>query len=125
MTEQINWADFASPYWSPERGEQYRVVLAYWRQETRSYDDGKTEKPVIVFDVLKVDGEEYAQGQRKFVTGAASFADEVKPIITAAAREGKDAIHVLLKYSNDKRYTVVDLSDEPIASKKVYMGLKE
>lgn len=106
---KIHWPDFENKYFSPEKGQQYRLVLAYWRQESRSYDDGKTQKPVIVFDVLKIDGEEYRQGQKQFATGAASFAEEAKSIIEKAERAGKDAINIVLKYSNEKRYSVVDL----------------
>lgn len=119
VNNNINWAEFASPYWRPTTGDQHRVVLAYWRQEARSYDD-KTEKAVLVFDVLKVDGEEYAQGQRIFVTSACSFAEQVRPIITRAEQRGEKAIHIILRYDKDKQYTLVDLY-EP---KKEYLGLK-
>lgn len=122
--EEIDWSAFASPYWRPTTGEQHRLVLAYWRQETRSYDDDKTEKPVLVFDVLKVDGEEFAQGQRIFVTGASSFAEAIRPVITKAELRKEKAVNVIIRYDKDKKYTVIDLFEEPRV-KKEYMGLKE
>jgi len=111
VCESIPWLELEGEYWSPEKGQQYKLVLAFWRAEKRSYDEGKTEKTVIVFDVLKVDNHEIIEGQRKFVTGAQSFASEVRPIIEKAERNNKQAIHVLLKYSKEKRYSLWDLSE--------------
>lgn len=110
--EEIPWEEFQGKYWSPEKGEQYKLVLAYWRPEKKSYDDGKTERTVITFDVLKVDNKEYLIGQKLFSTSAVSFADEVRPIIERALKNNKDAIHIVMKYSKEKRYTLWDLSQE-------------
>ena len=121
----IDWAAFASPYWRPTTGEQHRVVLAYWRQESRVFDKDKTdktEKLVLVFDVLKVDGEEFAQGQRQFVTAAVSFAQAVRPIIERALSRNEEAIHIGLTYDKEKKYSLFDLYEPP---QKKYIGLKE
>lgn len=106
---KIDWKLFESQYWSPEKGKPYEVVLANWRMERRSYDDEKTEKPVLVFDVLKVDLTEYALGEKLFVTGALSFATPVKPIILAAEARGETAINLYVEFGKDKQYKVIDL----------------
>lgn len=108
----INWDSFNIGLWSPEKEVEYEMILGFWKQETRSYDDNKTQKPVLVFDVLKVNGEEFAQGKKQFVTGASSFTQAVKPMIIQAEATEKQAIAVNLKYSKDKRYTVTSLSPQ-------------
>ena len=105
----INWKEFESPYWSPERGKCYDVVLSKWRQDVTSWDDGKTSKPVIVFDVLKVDEEEF-NPPKQFSTGAVSFASQIRTVIERAEREGKLAVLVYLEYTDEKRYIIRDLS---------------
>ena len=105
----INWSLFESKFWSPNKGEGYNLVLANWRQEIKSFDDGKTEKPVIVFDILKIGEEELSLGSKTFVTAAASFAEDARPIIEAAESRGERAINVYLEYSKDKRYRVLDM----------------
>jgi len=121
MSNEIDWAAFASPYWRPTTDEQHKLVLYGWRQESKSYDDGKTQKPVLIFDVLKVDGEEFAIGKRRFVTGASSFAEQVRPMIVQAIARNEQVIHILLRYDKDKHYSLMDLY-EP---KKEYIGLKK
>lgn len=106
---EINWSDFESQYWSPEKGKSYEVVLSNWRQETRSYDDGKTEKPVIVFDVLRVDKQAYAPGVKLFATGAQSFAYYAQAIIERAISREEATISVILDYDRDKKYHLLDL----------------
>ena len=108
--KRIDWKLFESPYWSPERGVLYPVVLANWRMEFRSYDDEKTEKPVIVFDVLRIDAEEYPLGRKVFVTGASSFAEQMKPILFSAEEKGKNTVEVYLEYGKDKQYRVMDMN---------------
>ena len=106
--QAINWRDFESKYWSPEKGKSHEVLLSNWRQETRSYDDGKTEKPVIVFDVIRVDNESFVS-PKLFATGAVSFATAVKPIIETAEHDGKESILIMMDFSTDKKYRFVDL----------------
>lgn len=106
---KIQWNLFESLYWSPEKGKSYDLVLSNWRQETRSYDDGKTEKPVILFDVLKIDNEEYPAGKKLFATSAASFAEYARPIIERAEAEGREQVAVILTYDREKKYHVLDL----------------
>ena len=112
MTEEfskIDWPLFESRYWRPEKGKSHEVVLANWRQKFESFDNEKTEKPVIVFDVLNIDGEEIAANPKLFSTGAHSFAEKARPIIERAEQEGKRAIKVYLEYTDDKRYNLFDL----------------
>ena len=105
----INWAEFESMYWSPEKGKSYEVRLSNWRQETRSYDDGKSEKPVIVFDVLGVDKQAYPPGAKLFATSAQSFAYYAQTIVERAESKGETTITILLDYDKEKKYHVLDL----------------
>lgn len=108
--ERIDWALFESQYWSPEQGAGYELVLANWRMEYRSYDDDKTEKPVIIFDVLRVDKKEYPVGRKLFVTGASSFAEPARPIIERSEQEGRNTVNIYIEYTKGKQYRVMDMS---------------
>ena len=110
MTE-INWKDFESQYWSPEKGKGYELVLANWRQEWKTFEDEKSEKPVLTFDVLKIGDEEIKIGEKVFSTGAKSFAGSVKNIILKAEQRGNTAINVYLEYGSDNKYRVLNLLD--------------
>lgn len=117
MGEPIKWDDFENRYWSPEKDIGYNLVLTNWRQEKRSYDDGKTEKNVLVFDIIKLDNVELAAKPLQFVTSAASFATPVRPIIEAATARAETVIEIYLEYSKDKKYRVLDMNKV----KDVYM----
>lgn len=106
---EIDWKLFESRFWTPEKGVNYKVVLANWRMEMKSFDEDKTTKPCLVFDVLKIDDEEYAPGTKEFSTTAVSFADKIRPIIHDAETRGKKAVLVSMEYTRDKRYYVIDL----------------
>lgn len=117
---KINWEDFESPYWSPEREKSYDVVLTNWRQEWKSFDEEKTKKPVLSFDVLKIDNEEFPIGKYVFSTGARSFANYAREIIEEAEKRNCKAINIYLEYGKDKKYRVVDLEKV----RKKYVGVK-
>lgn len=108
VSEAIDFGLFDSKYVSFSNGDQLRLCLANWRQEMRSYDEDKTSKPVLVFDVFAVGRDEYPKGEKLFVTGARSFVRGVKPLIERAEAENRKQIHVIVKYQ-DKTYTVVDI----------------
>lgn len=100
----INWPEFEAPYWSPTKNQQHELVITKWRQEQRDFKDGKGAKNVIVVNLLKVDGEEHAIGQKEFCSGAASFAKELRPIIEWAEQHDREAVEIMLTYGKDNQY---------------------
>ena len=105
--KRIDYDQFRSQYWSPEQGRPHNVVLKIpGRMEEREYQ-GKT-KLRMVFDVLMVDGEEYAIGKKEWVTGSSSFAEQFQPIEDKLIKDGKLVVRLRLLYRSDKRYEVTN-----------------
>ena len=105
----IDFEKFKSKYWKPTQGCGHNVMLTNWHEETRAYE-GETGKPVMVFEVLKVDNVDYDPGAKIFVTSAASFAEGIQPIIERAEDSGKTGVEVYIEYGRDNQYLVADLA---------------
>lgn len=104
----IDWSfwESQSAYWKPKKGKQYRVVLSKWRQGVSDFGGQSEPKPVVIFDVLKVDKEEYADKPLTWSTASRTLVLGLQEAIRKAEQAGKEAIEVLLRKEEDGRYTL-------------------
>lgn len=102
----VDFSVFATNYWKPEDDKDYVVVLSNPRTEEREFKD-KGKKWQLIHDVLSVNGDPLPKPQ-EFSTGSRSFIEGIKPIIEAAAREGREKYTVILRRKNGKEYTLAD-----------------
>lgn len=104
----IDWALFESKYWRPEEGQTHYVTVAGWRMSHQTFDDSKTEKPILVFEVLEVDNRKY-NPPKLFTTGSLGFAEQIKPIIEKAEHEGRISVTLYMEYTKEKKYRLMDI----------------
>lgn len=111
MKNKIDWEEFSPNYWRPDKDVQYKVVLSNWRREYSDFGGKETNpKPVLVFDILKINNTEYVAPKNKmtFSTASYSFVKQVRPIIEEAEANKVEAISLLLRRNNDGSYSVFD-----------------
>lgn len=107
-TNKINWADFQSRFLRVEPGTQHRVKLVNWRQEQKSFYDEKP-RPALVFDVVKVDDNDYTDEPLEWSTTSAALAHEFRRMIENAEKQNKEFLVVIMKRTSDKKYMLTDL----------------
>ena len=102
-----------SEYFSPEVNVDHRLLLTNWRVVERFDNIG------LEFDVLKVDGEEYGVGEKRWTVTSKRANRELEPIIKAAQRKGKSFIHILFRQSlgrgenvTEAKFVAWNLDDE-------------
>lgn len=120
--EPIDWDLFQSKFYKLEPGKQANVLLTRWRQRETTFREGEEPRVTLCFDVLKADDNEFIP-PREWSTTSPSLAEEFKPIIDKAVKADREFILVILKRTAEKRYIVIDISDQAV--KKKYQGLKE
>lgn len=101
---KINWNMFESKYLTLEEGETKHVTVKNWRQEMRSFNDG-TPKPVIVLDVVAIDGQPCAT--KEFCSGSTKFVAQLRPIVIGAETAGNSDVNLILSKTGSNRYTVM------------------
>lgn len=110
---KIDWNLFKGKFWKPEKGSEHRVVLGNWGMQYSDFGGSEPEaKPVIVFDVLKIDGEEVVTDPLTFSTASKEFAAKIQPIIKRAESAGRSAISVALRRTDKGNYEVFDLTPD-------------
>lgn len=107
-TNKIDWTAFQSRFLRVEPGTQHRVKLVNWRQEQKSFYDEKP-RPALVFDVVKVDDNDYTDLPLEWSTTSASLANEFRRMIDNAEKNNKDFLVVIMKRTSDKKYMLTDL----------------
>ncbi len=111
--EKIDWDVFATKFVKLVSGNQYTMLLRNWRVEHTDFGGKKeTPVPVLAFDVLRLDKQDFSDEPKTFTSGALSFVNEIRPLIERAEECGVKQLRVILKYGNDQQYSVVDMSDE-------------
>lgn len=100
---EIDWLKF-SPFFRPENGREYEVLMSNWVQHDKEYNGKK--KLVLEFDVHSIDSKE-VKGITFTVSGsnALRFEDTVK----RAEETGQSTILVKLRRNYDKSLDVADL----------------
>lgn len=121
MTE-IDWDKFQSRFYRIEPGTQAKIVLKNWRQEERTFQDSKTPRTALVFDVDRDEKQTFIP-PKEWSTTSPTLAEEFKPLIEKAEANGRDELIVILKRTTDKRYIVIDISEDRAVVRK-YEGLK-
>lgn len=106
MTEE-EFNCFSSDYFRFEAEKDYEVVLANWRLDQRQFNEGEAPHKVVAFDVLKVNGVEYAGKPLIWSTKSRSFISQVKPYLLAAQRAGRSAVRLFVRYRSDRSYMVM------------------
>jgi hypothetical protein len=102
-----DWKHYESKYWSPTGDEQHQVTMKYQGEELRSFDESKTEKWVMLFDVFKV-GETEFNPPKIFSSGAQTFAHQIRPLMEEANKKDSMLSIFMCYRKKHKEYSVID-----------------
>ena len=111
----IDFNAFDNKFLSLEVGTKKAVVLSRWRTEEKTFNEQKPRLH-LVFNVLKVDDEEHADGQLEYSTSSAALVMQFKPFILLAEKSNKIAFVGVLERVDHKTYTFTAVPKPLIAS---------